>query len=183
MATADNAPGAKRPAKSPPREPLTLFTAMALIVGCGIGFWMIKISVGGSRAILEMAAFLAGGLSLVGPPLILWDRRRRRRSFGAGRFLWFSTGMASWLLWPPIIYTRARAIPAQSETAPCYLYGTPLMALYVVLTLLAGGWFRKKRRRAIRLSWYEQFGLLLGLAWACLGVYFLSIFYSDDFRR
>jgi hypothetical protein len=65
----------------------------------------------------------------------------------------------------------------------CFAYGTPLMAVYVTAALLAGGWLGKRRRRRRRLSWREQFGLLLGLCWACTGFYVLYILYHEDFTR
>jgi hypothetical protein len=63
----------------------------------------------------------------------------------------------------------------------CYFYGTPLMALYVTIALLAGGWLRRpRRRRRARRSWTETFGLLLGLVWACTGLYVLATIYHGD---
>jgi hypothetical protein len=123
-----------------------------------------------------------GGLSLFGPPLLLAELRRRRRRWRAGKVLWFSTGMASWLLWPPAIYRRTHGLdPGQSYL--CYAYGTPLMAIYVTTALLAGGWLRRGRRNRVPLSWRDQFGLLLGMAWACTGLYVLYLIYSTDLGR
>jgi hypothetical protein len=56
------------------------------------------------------------------------------------------------------------------------------MAIYVTVALLAGGWLRRGRRRRWR-SWREQFGLLLGLAWACTGLYVMYLFYGEPLRR
>lgn len=163
---------------------------MALVAGLAIGIWLILPSrrldpaMGDAENGLLVASVLLGGLSIVGPPLLIWERRRRRRDFGAGRLLWFSHGMASWLLWPPIVYTRVRQGSLQgSSTAGCFAYGTPLMALYVGSALLFGGGFRKRRRRALARSWRERFGLGLALAWACLGLYVLSIFYREEFQK
>jgi hypothetical protein len=59
------------------------------------------------------------------------------------------------------------------------------MALYVTIALHAGGWLPLRRRRRHRpRSWTETFGLLLGLLWACTGLYVLGLIYHDDlFRR
>ena len=65
----------------------------------------------------------------------------------------------------------------------CYFYGTPLMAVYVALALLAGGWIRPRRRRRRPLPWRERFGIVLGLAWACTGLYVLSWIYSQYSKR
>jgi hypothetical protein len=54
------------------------------------------------------------------------------------------------------------------------------MAVYVTLSLLASGHLRRSRRRRIYRSWQETFGLLLGLLWACTGLYVISMFYRSD---
>jgi hypothetical protein len=54
------------------------------------------------------------------------------------------------------------------------------MALYVTISLLAGGWLRPRRLRRVRRSWTETFGLLLGLLWACTGLYVLVLLYRQD---
>ena len=46
--------------------------------------------------------------------------------------------------------------------------------------LLAGGHLKRSRRRRIRRSWQEKFGLLLGLVWACTGLFIISLFYRQD---
>jgi hypothetical protein len=66
-------------------------------------------------------------------------------------------------------------------SAVCYFYGTPPMALYVTLGLLAGGHLRRSRRQRLVRSWQENFGLVLGLMWACTGLYVISLFYRQDF--
>ena len=58
------------------------------------------------------------------------------------------------------------------------------MALYMALALWAGRSLRRRKRRRRVLGWQERFGLILGLAWACTGLYLLSMFYRIDlFRR
>ena len=57
------------------------------------------------------------------------------------------------------------------------------MALYVTLGMLSGGWLTKCRRKRMTRSWPETFGLLLGLAWACTGLYVLEILYEADLIR
>ena len=57
------------------------------------------------------------------------------------------------------------------------------MALYVTLGMLSGGWLTKRRRKRMTRSWPETFGLLLGLAWACTGLYVLEILYEADLIR
>ncbi|MDB5352325.1 MAG: hypothetical protein JWN86_3572 [Planctomycetota bacterium] len=175
--------------RSESRVRVTLFELMALTAGMAIGLWLIVPQLrkgptaGSPNVVMGLLAFSLGGLSLAGPPLLLWERRRSRRTWGAGRVMWFSQGMASWLLWPPIVYSRARGGDLPGMATGCYMYGTPLMAIYMTAALVCGGWLRKRRRRARRHSWRERFGLGLALVWACFGLYILSIFYREDFRR
>lgn len=154
-----------------------------LVAGVGFGIWLLGID-GGEVEPYGLWIGLIGGASAVGPPLLLWSRRReRRRRWGAGELLWFSQGVSAWLLWPPIVVHRARLVrPAMmgpdSSGAICFAYGTPLMAIYVGSALLFGGWLRRGRRRRHR-SWREQFGLALGVLWACTGLYVLYVVYTD----
>jgi hypothetical protein len=168
----------------------SLGVAMLLIAGAALGIWLIAAEFRSSwqadnsaeariRNSVNGVVFLLGGLSLVGPPLLLWTARKRH--WGAGRFLWFTQGTAAWLLWPPIIYHRVSGGNPEPISGTCFFFGTPLMAVYVTLTLVAGGYFRRSRRRRMRRSWQETFGLLLGLAWACTGLYLISVFYRQDF--
>jgi hypothetical protein len=55
------------------------------------------------------------------------------------------------------------------------------MAVYVTIALLVSGRFRRSRRRRLFRSWQETFGLFLGLAWACTGLYLIATFYRQDF--
>jgi hypothetical protein len=169
---------------------MSILHLMLMIAGMALGLWLVQPNLReqppemgqlGSLTLLLGTAIL-GGVSLVGPLLLLG---RREGPWGAGRLLWFATGTAAWLLWPPVIYRRARGGDFDdSMSGMCFAYGTPLMALYVTAALLAGGWLRKNRRRRLaRRSWHESFGLLLGLAWACLGGYVLIMFWGDELRR
>jgi hypothetical protein len=99
--------------------------------------------------------------------------------------LWFCQGTASWLLWPPVVILRMQGKGADRMMAPiCYFYGTPLMALYVAITLLAGGWLRRPRPgQRSRRPWTETFGLILALVWACTGLYLLAFIYRSDLLK
>jgi hypothetical protein len=127
-----------------------------------------------------LLVYCGGGISLFGVPLLLWTARHR--AWHAERLLWFIQGTASWLLWPPIVYRRTIEGSLKGISA-CYYYGTPVMALYVVIALLAGGHFSRSRRRRMLRSWQETVGLFLGLAWACTGLYMISLYYRQDFLR
>lgn len=171
-----------------------LLDIMTLIAGLAIGIWMVLPDLRGEQghvigsiddAIMIAAVMVLGGLALVGPPLLLRQKSRKRRSttWGAGNLLWFATGTSAWLLWPPIVVRRVQGQSfGNSDTGVCFAYGTPLMAVYVVAALLAGGWLRRSRRRRLRRSWHETFGLLLGLAWACTGLYVLVNLYRASWR-
>ncbi len=121
---------------------LSIGVVMLLIAGVAFGLWLVVSGDGpeGENRWLVVLEFVLGGLSLVGPPLLLWTAKRR--PWGAGRFLWFAHGTAAWLLWPPVVYMRTRGVTANSTTAACFFYGTPLMAVHVTVTLLAGGHFK-----------------------------------------
>jgi hypothetical protein len=173
------------------RDSMSIGVAMLLIAGAAVGFWLaldiLKAKTNPDNPVegninpwIYGLVFVLGGLSLVGPPLLLLTSRRGH--WGAGRFLWFVQGTAAWLLWPPVAYHRI-AVPGtqNSISSICFFYGTPPMALYVTLTLLAGGHLKRSRRLRMRRSWQETFGLLLGLVWACTGLFIISLFYRQDF--
>lgn len=162
---------------------------MLLIAAAGFGLWLVLPDLregtpGMPDLVLLPIVAVLGGFSLVGPPLLLWRRRRDARPWRAGRVLWFTQGMASWLLWPPVVYNRFQGRKFGDTTSgPCYYYGTPLVAIYVTSALIAGGWLGRRRRRSRPLDWRDRFGLILALAWACTGLYILSVYYRDDFGR
>jgi hypothetical protein len=167
---------------------LTILDLVVLIAGLSVGIWLAIGMIGKGQPEraeqwLILVAFVLGGLSLVGPPLLLRDRFRRRARLRVGEVLWFCQGTAAWLLWPPIVVRHVQAKPGETATMAtiCYVYGTPLMALYVTLALLAGGWLPLRgRRRRRRRSFTETFGLILGVAWACTGLYVLGLIYKSD---
>lgn len=186
------------PSANPPGRRMHLGEMMLLVAGVAVGLWLVMPTDGGmpkmgalEGGLLLWASGVLGGLSVVGPLLLLHERRQRHRRsgrrepWGAGRFLWFSSGTAAWLLWPPVVFLRVshgRSF-GDSSSGVCFAYGTPLMALYVVAALVAGGWLRRSRRRRLRRSWRERFGLILGLLWACTGLYVLALLYAEDLRR
>jgi len=195
------------PNPSPIRERDRRFSVvdgMVLVAGLAVAFWAFQEPFliawrepipGGSigfnpffgwwdRIIYALAMVLLGGLSLAGLPLLLRDRQVRPRRWGPGKTLWFAHGTAAWLLWPPIVYQKvSQPVNKDSVSAICYFYGTPLMAVYMVAALWAGRSLRRKSRYRRVLCWRERFGLVLGLAWACTGLYLLSMFYRIDLLR
>ena len=141
------------------RQRLTIGEVMMLVAGVALGIWVVLPDLSGpaqekdwSDRMLLASGGVLGGLSVVGVPLLLVEAWRKRRCWGAGKLLWFSSGMASWLLWPPVVYGRVRGQKMTDMTSGvCYFYGTPLMAIYVTSALLFGGWLRRRRRR--RAAW------------------------------
>jgi hypothetical protein len=172
-----------------PHRRVTILGLMALVAGAGVGLWLVGPDLREppehllDQVVLAIVGVL-GGISLLGPLILAAELlARRRRPFGPGEVIWFSQGMASWLLWPPVIYSRSNGQKfSDTLSGPCYYYGTPLMAIYVTSALLAGGWIRPRRRRRAPRSWRERCGLLLGLAWACTGFYVLYQLYKQDFK-
>lgn len=158
---------------------------MAVIAGLAIGLAIVRSSENASRGdqIFASVVFGLGGVSLVGVPMLLLARRRGLRTQGPGEHLWFATGISAWLLWPPIVVRQVQGRGTGDSATICFAYGTPLMALYVTLALLAGGQLRRRqRRRYVARSWLETFGLLLGMFWAATGLYVLALVYLDDFN-
>ncbi len=188
-----------RESRQPLRESrMPLGALMLLIAGAAFGFWMALEELkemlppkgpqpgepswtAWDQPILLLLVFAVGGMSLVGVPLLLLTARHR--TWHAGRLLWFIQGTASWLLWPPMLYPRTVDGSLKGGMGVCYYYGTPVMALYVTIGLLAGGYLSRGRRRRIRRSWQEQVGLGLGLLWACTGLYMISLIYKADFGQ
>lgn len=170
-------------------QQLTLLELMLVIAGIALGLWLVlndvrepadKSDPPFANWVIGLVGVL-GGIATLGPVLLLLERLKTRERWGPGKILWFSQGMASWLLWPPVLYHRAvKGDLEQSSVWVCYFYGTPLMAIYVTAALLAGGWFRRRGRRFRRLSWREQFGLILNLLWATTGFYVLYLIYRED---
>src|SRR5262245_23980472 len=135
----------RKPAAPGRADRLSVGMVMLLIAGTALGLALIAddlrrlISPGSDgppdlwfgkwdEVISVVIVFSLGGLSLIGPPLLLLTARRR--AWGAGRLLWFAQGTASWLLWPPFVYRKVMYSSPQSESISgvCYYYGTPLMA-------------------------------------------------------
>ncbi len=184
----------KKPEPRRVEDRLTIGAVMALIAGASLGLWLVvdelrsgtpadDRGLGFESDWVYGLVFILGGLSLVGIPLLLASAWRK--PWQAGRFLWFVNGTAAWLLWPPAVYHRIVQTNGQrvdpSLSGLCYFYGTPLMAVYVTIALLFSGRFARPHRRRIFRSWQETFGLLLGLVWACTGLYFIAQFYRRDF--
>jgi hypothetical protein len=194
--TGDPTPQARSrtsPRQAERRRPSTR-DVMVIVAGLAVGLWLVlpdlrtnqPAPMGNvSDLVMIVAVAVLGGVSLAGPPLLLLGRRAPPRPvWGAGRVLWFSAGTSAWLLWPPTVVRRiGDGRFGDSETGICFAYGTPLMAVYVTAALLAGGWLRPGRRRRLRRSWQETFGLLLGLAWACTGFYILVNLYRSVWNR
>jgi hypothetical protein len=136
--------------------------------------------------VVRVIVAVLSGLSFAGVPLLLSRLTRRRTPWGPGKVAWFSQGIATWLLWPPILYYQL-SLPRSGKDMPwssvCWLWGTPLMGLYMTAAILMGGWFGRRGRRPMNRSWREQFGLILSCLWACTGLYFLSLLYWIDLFR
>ena len=167
-------------------DKIKIWEVLVLIAGVAVGcaLWVRGES---GNAIFMVLVGILGGLSLAGPPILLLARRRK--PWRAGRIQWFAQGTSAWLLWPPIARARwngpTNRMGPDSSAQICYLYGTPLMAIFMTSALLAGGWlgFRKRRGRKVRpLAWDERFGLILGLIWACTGLWVLAMVYREDFK-
>lgn len=170
------------------RDRFGIAQLLMLVAGIAVAFWvtapLLQVGHGSNDGPIEMIpVFLRviiavlGGVSLVGAPLLLFLRRRARARWGPGQMAWFAQGTASWLLWPPVLANNG------GWSSVCWMWGTPLMGLYVTASLIAGGRLRR-RKRGWRRQWSETFGLILSCAWACTGLYLLALLYwIDVFKR
>jgi hypothetical protein len=167
---------------------MTMADAMLLIAGVAVGLWLSRgdNELGLSFAEWDSAVFVTtsyilGGLSLIGPPYLLVTARRK--PWGEGRFLWLVLGTAVWLTWPGVALRSYGNLSGHHREAcnALFMITAPLIALCHLVGLLASGQLRRARRRLGQRSWQERFGLVLGLAWNCIGVYLLALVYWDEF--
>ena len=193
MSEATNLPSA------PPRKPRDRFGMlhiMLLFVGISVALAVSRIflvapyETGQGDPIVIVPVFVRviiavlGGISFMGVPILLTRFTRRRTPWGPGQIAWFSQGVATWLLWPPIVHWQVTKQSGEMPwSAVCWLWGTPLMGLYMTAALLVGGSLGRRGRRRARRSWREQFGLLLSCLWACTGLYLMSLLYWVDIFR
>lgn len=181
-----------RPARRSQREVFHIWELMLLVMGVGIALtatrsvWSLNYDPHGDPItivplVVRILVAVLAGLSFMAVPLLLARWTRRRTPWQPGKIAWFSQGAATWLLWPPIVVQQVRGASGDPPwSGVCWLWGTPLMGLYITCALLAGGWFGRRGRRRARRSWREQFGLILSCLWACTGLYLLGLLYWID---
>lgn len=188
--------------ETPTRESrLTIGAVSALIVAVATALGLFSPFLRQQGAGSDRYAFLVvvagvvlGGPSALGVPWLLYRKYNRRsradRRWSPGRLIWFAHGSAAWLLWPPIVANRfvksgpfGQAIEGAASTSQiCYFYGTPLMAVYMLLALKFGGRLGRSRRGRRRIDWIERFGLFLAMSWALLGTVVLWMIYANKFQ-
>jgi hypothetical protein len=183
-----------------PHDRFHVLEGMALIAGLALAFWLFGDVIRERWEDLSSnphhfdpvlanrldtlvwfgAVALLGGLSSVGVPLLVVERiLGPDRRWGTGRVLWFVHGLAGWLLWPAMVFNKvAYGIGGLPDYAlMVYVIASPLLGLVLFPTLFLRLRSWRRARRAIGQGWREQFGLALGLAWACAGLYLLAMIY------
>ena len=130
------------------------------------------------EAYWQIAVMFLSGPSWIGPPILLWRRRRDRRR-SPGRLMWFVTGTACWAMWPAILAAGVLKGQRDGLARGCFHYVVPLMALFLLASLPIV--FPARRTPLGRAPWWgDRFGLLLGYAWAAVGLYVLIKIYLDS---
>jgi hypothetical protein len=81
-----------------PHQNLTIRDALLLITGIAAAFGMFApqfkdFTISNFHDWLDALCVLLGGLSLVGVPLLLWQRRKDPRLWSPGCLFWFATGV------------------------------------------------------------------------------------------
>ena len=173
------------------RDQFGIAEMLLLVAGIAVAFWIMRpllLQENNTEdgdpiqmvpVFLRVIIVVLGGVSFIGVPLLLIRSRRDRTRWGPGKMAWFAHGTASWLLWPPVVFWQLSGKPDGPWSAVCWLWGTPLMGVYVTASLLAGGWLRRGRH-GVQRNWTERLGLLLACAWACTGLYLLYLLYWID---
>jgi hypothetical protein len=187
------------PAVSPRASRLSIGVVMLLVSGIAIGVWLagdlLKEEFTRGRTTNEpvtahagfgwadwtlavVAGSLLGGLSLIGPPLLLITGCKRQ--WGSGRTLWFSYGIATWVLWTPVVFLKAIGDhqPPWNRGGEDVMLALPSVASVLTMpAMVASGALRRSRRRRFFQSWQERFGVALGVGWTCLGLYWIVWIY------
>jgi len=175
---------------------LTIGAIVLLIVGVSVGLGLFlpefrQMDWGEADNAVGAAGMVLAGPTALGVPWLIWRKYRGRtrgdRRWGPGRLLWFAHGSAAWLLCPPIVakragFTQSGVADAANGAQICYFYGTPLMAVYMLLALRFGGRLGGSRRGRRRIDWIERFGLALAILWAMVGAAIIWMIYTNRFR-
>lgn len=164
---------------------LTLAELMLLVASVAVGLWLFLPSVKSfnwtdDETYWALAVAFLSGPSWIGPPIILWRRRHDRRR-SSGRLMWFVTGVACWGMWPAILVDRFLRQGVRVTPETCFIFVVPLMSLFLLTSLLAIAPTRIGSRHHSA-WWGDLFGLLLGYAWAAVGLYVLAKLYLGNIR-
>ena len=206
--TTNPSPGARGRESGP-----TLGEVMALVAGLGVAFALFAETLrADDRPTVAWHLWplmILGGLSLPMPWLIA--RRHQRNVHGAvatpppslmdwnaWEFLVAIQGWAAWMTWPPLVMMRWNNQKVHESATFCtYFFGTPLMSLAVLATLIQTQGIRGLRRRGRLggdpmspashtrppLPWTTTFAMILGALWALSGLHFLVRVIWEDWRR
>jgi uncharacterized membrane protein YhaH (DUF805 family) len=183
---ATNAEQAYQPMRRVPviRDRLTIFRILVIVTALAIGIALYlpnTIELAEVDSWRWLATTFMIGLSLAGP-VFAFSRRRSHR-LGASGLLALTLGLGVLVMMPPAIMIRCykgEGHIEQSAVAVCLFYSMPMMSLWYLLAMTAGG--RLTRRSFSRATpWSERYGLFLALLWSPLGMWVLWDCYSEAF--
>ncbi len=169
------------PSASLRRRRFGLSDIILLIVGSALGAWGFTNltedeSLSGIARLYALTCFPVG-IALVGVPWFALDRRYPGRWRG-GRLLWFTLGLASWVLAGP----RLMSWIVGNDTSYMlwyFYYTTPVSILALLLGLICTGWLRSPIPRA---DWRDRAGLGIGFIGAAYGIWLVILFNVEPFE-
>lgn len=168
------------------RDRLTIFRMLVIVTTVTIGIVVYGPERAKKEAPLDfvewgriLASSVVIGLSLAGPVFAVVRARTYR--LGAGGLLALTLGLGCLVMLPPAAAMRFRPnSPAFNSGAMCLYYCIPLVCLWYLAAMAAGGRI-SRRSFSPAVPFSERYGLLLALLGSPLGLWLMWDFYREAF--